>query len=278
LFQTPASPPLLAKQPKQENARLAVTWVGHATALVQLNDRFVLTDPVFTQFVGGVQRRLILPGLNVADLPQVAAVLISHGHFDHLSVGSLEQIAPKVEKIIMPSKVMRWVPDLGFERVELDNWQSTNSASLKITAVPVVHDGRRFGIGADVQDACAGYIIEYQGLTVYFGGDQAYSAEINAAVRARFPKIDLALLPIGPVEPAPSFRKTYLDPAQAVQMAADLKAIQWIPIHYGTFQMSHIDEPMVELSLLSEALKAEVGSFSEAVVLKIGETRTLIAK
>src|SRR5690606_37644394 len=84
------------KTPVTKDARLAVLWIGHATALVQIDDKVILTDPVFTSTVGQVSKRVVEPGLDPKDLPPVDAVLVSHMHYDHLSLGSLEMIEPRV--------------------------------------------------------------------------------------------------------------------------------------------------------------------------------------
>ena len=93
--------------PIDKNARLAVLWIGHATALVQIDDKVILTDPVFTSSVGQLSKRLVEPGLDPENLPPVDAVLISHMHFDHLSLGSLEMIERKVRMLLMPPRRRR---------------------------------------------------------------------------------------------------------------------------------------------------------------------------
>ena len=89
-----------AKDPIDKDARLAVLWVGHATALVQIDDKVILTDPVFTSTVGMLSRRLVEPGIDPQDLPPLDAVLISHMHYDHLSLGSLELIEPRSNPLV----------------------------------------------------------------------------------------------------------------------------------------------------------------------------------
>jgi N-acyl-phosphatidylethanolamine-hydrolysing phospholipase D len=277
-FQSPRPSPFLERRPQRDGAQLAVTWVGHATVLIQIADRFILTDPVFTEFVGGVQRRLVAPGLLPGDLPHIDAVIVSHMHLDHLSVGSLEQIAGKVATVIAPSKSNRYVPDLGYRRVELAPWNSVDLEGLRVTAVPVRHNGRRFGFDSGMRDACAGFVVEYAGQTIYFGGDQGYSAAYNAQIAARFPSIDLTLLPIGPVAPAALFRQTHLDPAEAVQTLVDINAAAMVPMHYDTFTMSPTDETGVELKLLAQALESRRDIAARVRVLRIGEVAILAGR
>ena len=104
------------KDPVRPDAELAVLWVGHATVLIQIADKFVLTDPVFTDTVGQVSKRLVEPGLDAENLPALDLVLVSHMHFDHLSLGSLERIEPKVRDLVVPQRgsfifpVLRFAP------------------------------------------------------------------------------------------------------------------------------------------------------------------------
>src|SRR5262245_33603890 len=91
----PAKVPNKIRHPPRADARLSVLWIGHATALVQMDDLFVLTDRVFTRTVGQLSPRLVEPGLDAADVPPLAAVVISHMHFDHLSYDSLAMIEEK---------------------------------------------------------------------------------------------------------------------------------------------------------------------------------------
>ncbi|MET0594033.1 MAG: MBL fold metallo-hydrolase, partial [Polyangiaceae bacterium] len=96
----PAEPAKIAnkiRDPRREGARLAVLWIGHATALVQIDDAYFLTDPVFTRNVGLLSPRLVEPGLEPGDVPPLAAVVISHMHFDHLSFDSLSMIEQKTK-------------------------------------------------------------------------------------------------------------------------------------------------------------------------------------
>ncbi len=223
--------------PARPDARIAALWVGHATVVVQLDDKFILTDPVFTETVGGGwSRRLVEPGLAARDLPAIDVVAISHMHIDHLSFATLDQIAPKVRQLVLPTHGLVYLPDYPFATDEVARWQTVTQGELRITAVPVRHSGYRYGADAAWMRASAtGWLFEYHGLTVYFGGDTAYDQAAFAATAARFPHIDLAILPIGPVEPRASARRNHLDGREALAAFADLGATHMLPIHYDTF-------------------------------------------
>jgi N-acyl-phosphatidylethanolamine-hydrolysing phospholipase D len=222
-------------QPRRDDARLAVLWVGHATALVQMDDRFVLTDPLLTDSVGQLTQRLQEPGIDPANLPPIDAVLVSHMHFDHLSLGSLDMIEPKVRRLFVPRGGLVYIPNYAFDARELATWQSFDDRGMRITAVPVKHVGYRYGVDAAwMTHTFTGYVVEYHGLTVYFSGDTAYDAARFRATHARFPHIDVALLPIAPIHPRSFMEEVHCDPVEALQAFYDLGARTMVPIHYDT--------------------------------------------
>ncbi len=266
-------------KPFRPEARLSVLWIGHASTLLQLDDKLILTDPVFTETVGQVSRRLVEPGLDPANLPPVDAVLVSHMHFDHLSVGSLEMIEDRVRHLYVPRGGLVYLPGaLDFPASELGWWQTREEGGLRVTAVPVRHTGFRYG--ADISwmtAAFTGYVIEYHGLTVYFGGDTAYAKEEFAATRRRFPHIDLALLAIAPIEPRAYMEPKHVDPAEALQQMLDLGAARMMPMHYDTFINSN-DRPGDALRVLHSAMRAQGIGEDRVVIVGFGEQRVLLRR
>lgn len=272
------------RHPVASDARLAVVWVGHATALVQIEDKVILTDPIFTSTVGQVTRRRIEPGIAPNDLPPVDAVVISHMHQDHLSLGSLEMIEDKVRAIFLPRGGTAYLSDsFKFPAWEVRTWQVWEKNGLRITAVPVDHQGFRYGIDdAWMTDSFTGWVIEYKGIKVYYSGDTAYDQRMFVETGQRYPNIDLALLPIGPIEPAEIMRRTHLDPAQALQAFFDLGANRMVPVHYDTF--FDTDAPGESVRRLNEEAKkwnigkriiAPVAVGERRVFVKAGESTSL---
>lgn len=264
------------KQPVRPDARLAVVWVGHATALVQIGSKVVLTDPVFTTTVGQLSKRLVLPGIAPEDLPKVDAVLVSHLHYDHLSLGSLEMIEGKVRQLFLPPTGLRYLTDFRFPALELRPGQSWEKDGLRVTAVPVAHVGYRYGVDREHMDeGFTGYVFEADGLKVYFGGDTAYDPRMFVAAGRMFPDLDLALLPIGPIEPHSFMRDYHLDAREAVQAFVDLGARRMVPIHYDTF-VNSVDEPGQALRELAAAEKAVKLAPREIVPVGFGERRVFV--
>ncbi|WP_437317174.1 MBL fold metallo-hydrolase [Sorangium sp. So ce385] len=278
LFAAPRPVPDKVRAPYRPEARLAVLWVGHATVLVQIDDKLILTDPVFTSTVGLMVPRLVEPGLDPEELPPIDAVLISHMHLDHLSLGSLSMIEPKVRTLLVPRGGLVYVPNYRFASVEVPTWTTWRQGDLKITAVPVRHSGYRYGLDRDwMTESFTGYVVEYHGVTVYFGGDTAYDRALFVDTRARFPAIDLALMPIAPVGPRDFMESKHVDPAEAVQAFFDLGARRMMAIHFDTFINSTDTFGQAPREL--RRVMAARGLGPDRVILpRHGEQRVLIAR
>ncbi len=275
LFESPR-PVNKPRSPVQKDARLAVLWIGHATALVQIDDKLILTDPVFTSSVGQLSKRIVEPGLDPDRLPPVDVVLVSHMHFDHLSLGSLDEIESKVKTLLLPRGGATYLTDFSFPAYELRTWQAWEKDGLRVTATPVSHVGFRYGIDdAWMKEAFTGYVVEYHGLKVYFGGDSAYRQELFVETAQRFPEIDLALLPIAPIEPREIMRHFHMDPREALQAFIDLDALRMVPIHYDTF-VNSTDEPGDALRELEAAKKKVSLGWREVTPIAIGQPTVFV--
>ena len=272
VLRTPDQVPNRITRPALSDAKLAALWIGHATVLVQLDDKFILTDPVFTRYVGGVSARLVEPGIAPEHLPRVDAVLVSHRHFDHLSTGSFELIQHKAAVVLTPPGAAADVPQGPYPVVELPAWQSWERGGLRVTAVPVLHSGDRLlGDAKSHPNAFTGYVVEYRGIVVFFAGDTSFDAAIFQAIAAKFPVIDLALMPIGPIKPESVMLSHHLDPAQALEASRILGAKHMLPIHYGTFVSSFDGQGEVEAEF-GKALAVRQG-IPQSSLLRIGEQR-----
>jgi L-ascorbate metabolism protein UlaG (beta-lactamase superfamily) len=156
-------------------------------------------------------------------------------HFDHLSLGSLELIESKVNDLLVPQRGLVYVPGFSFATWELASWESWERDGLRITAVPVRHVGFRYGFDKPwMTTSYTGYVIEYRGRSVYFGGDTGYSRYFEQTAK-RFPELDLAILPIAPIEPRDFMCRNHLDPADAVRAFQALGARYLLPMHFDTF-------------------------------------------
>lgn len=266
---TGAPQPLVQAAPGE----LGITFIGHSGFLVQIGGKNVLVDPNFANWIF-ILKRLRRPGLRLRELPPIDYVLVSHAHFDHLNKPSLRAIARLTRKkrgtapqIIVPKHVGEIVEHLGYARVlEMDWWQTVrDNTGLEMTHTPANHWGAR--LIHDNHRGFGGYVLRAGEHSVYHSGDTAYFsgfAEIGRALRP-----EIALLPIGAYEP-PSFRNVHTSPEDALQGFLDLGAERMIPMHYGTFRLSHepMEEPVPRLLSAAEA----AGVRDRVTVLDEGET------
>jgi N-acyl-phosphatidylethanolamine-hydrolysing phospholipase D len=257
--------------PLHSDARLSILWVGHATVLIQLYDKAIITDPALTNTVGLLAKRSVEPGLDPSAITRLNAVLISHLHFDHFSYSSLEML-PKEAHLIIPPGGAEYTPDFGFaETREAVPWETIEEDGLKITPVPVQHFGGRYGFDVLWGPArpFTGYVIQYEGVTVFFAGDTGYNPEFFKEIGRRF-QVDVALLPIAPVEPRDFMKHVHTDPAEALQAFEDLGARIMVPIHHETF-FQGLEPEVGYAKKLLRALVEERGLQDRVRLLAIGE-------
>ena len=256
-----------------ENGEMGLTFIGHSSFFVQMGGLNLVVDPNFARWLF-VLKRLRRPGLHVSDMPPIDLVLISHAHFDHLHRASLRaivehtlEVCGRAPAIVLPTHVADLVSDLGFsEIIELDWWQSSKHGNLTVTHVPARHWGAR--ILKDSHRGYGGFVLQAGEQSLYHAGDTAYFDGFREIGERLSPEV--ALLPIGAYDP-PNFRNVHTSPADAARAFLDLRSRWMVPMHYGTFRLSHepVDEP---LQLLEQ--EAIAGGFAErVVVLEEGVTR-----
>jgi L-ascorbate metabolism protein UlaG (beta-lactamase superfamily) len=251
----------VARQPvsPREGAAAVITFIGHATFLIQTAAENFLTDPMYSDRASPVSwagpRRVRPPGVAFEALPAIATVLLSHNHYDHCDRPTLGRLATRFDPLVVtPLGNERLVRSAGIRRVtELDWWQSTTSAGLPITLTPAQHFSARTPFDRN-RALWGGFLIEVAGRRIYFAGDSAY-AGCFADVGRRLGPIDLALLPIGAYAPRWFMGRVHMNPAEAVQAHRDLGAAQSIAMHYGTFQLTTegVDEPVQALGEACDA-------------------------
>jgi len=255
------------------HGQLGVTFIGHASFFLQIGGRTVMVDPNFARWLF-VLKRLRRPGLRIADLPAIDLVLVSHAHFDHLHRPSLRAIVQNnlrvrgtAPTIVIPSHVCDLVSDLGFsEIIELDWWKTSHYGNLQVTHVPSRHWGAR--ILKDAHRGYGGFVLKAGKHSVYHAGDTAYFPGFSEIGRRLAPEV--ALLPIGAYNP-PQYRHVHANPADATRAFLDLKSRWMIPMHYGTFRLSH--EPVDEPLQLLEAEAQAAGIEDRVLVMEEGVTR-----
>jgi L-ascorbate metabolism protein UlaG (beta-lactamase superfamily) len=256
----------------------AVTFIGHATFLLQIGGLSIITDPVFARRASPIgfagPKRVRAPGQPLEALPSIDLVLVSHNHYDHLDKETLrtlqERDAPRIMTGLGNGALLA---GLGFRPVsELDWWQSDEMGGVRVTYVPAQHFSAR-GLTDRNRTLWGGFVIEGSGKTIYFAADTGFSPHFQE-VAARFPKIDLALLPIGAYEPRWFMRTMHMNPADAVEAHRILNPRLSIGMHFGTFSGltdEGIDQPITELEAAMRTRRLPRDSF---ITLDFGETRS----
>jgi L-ascorbate metabolism protein UlaG (beta-lactamase superfamily) len=233
-----------------------LTWLGHATVLLELGEARLLTDPVLRSRVAHLRRHA--PA--VAPPADVDAVLVSHAHRDHLDLPTLRSLHPTPPLIVAPSGVGRTLKRLtGTEVHELSAGEGLDVAGARVNAVPAVHDGRRSPV-APVSDSL-GYVIQAgDGPRVYFAGDTAITDAMG-----RLGPIDVALMPIWGW--GPSLGPGHMDPDQAVDALELIRPAVAVPIHYGTLL------PIGLTRRYGHVLRDPLETFRAAAAERVPQTR-----
>jgi L-ascorbate metabolism protein UlaG (beta-lactamase superfamily) len=198
-----------------------ITYVGHATTLIELDGAVVLTDPLLRARIGHV-RRIAPPA---AELPELDAILISHAHRDHLDLPSLRRLPDSV-RVYAPPAAAAVVRRAGRPVQALLPGDRVRVGEIDVLAVPALHDGRRVPVGAERE--AIGFLVSGSA-RVYFAGD----TDLFAGMRDLAGDIDTALLPVWGW--GPKLGPGHLDPERAARAAALLAPRAAIPIHWGTY-------------------------------------------
>jgi L-ascorbate metabolism protein UlaG (beta-lactamase superfamily) len=262
--------------PHQRFDGLSVTYINHATTLIQINGVNILTDPFFSMRTSPVQwagpKRVRRPGVEMEDLPPVDIILISHNHYDHMDKPALKQLAVMFPEALVLTGLgnMPDIKETGFTNItEMDWWESLVTSGLTMYYVPARHFSAR-----TYRDAFTalwgGFVIESPDKKVYFAGDTGKGSH-DKQLAEKFGGFDVSLIPIGAYEPRWFMAQTHLNPAEAVQVHRETNSKFSIGIHFGTVQLTDegIDEPVIALK---KALVESGIPESEFIAPDFGET------
>ncbi|HAG90574.1 MAG TPA: hydrolase [Bdellovibrionales bacterium] len=252
---------------KVSPGKVRVTYVNHASILIQSSTQTILTDPVYSKRVSPLSwagpKRRKLPGIPFENLPPIDVVLISHNHYDHMDKETLRRLQERGNPLVLaPLGDCRVLEDIsGLRCEELDWWQKRAVDEVQIEFCPAQHWSAR-GMFDRNESLWGSYALQVEGKTIYFAGDTGFGNHFEAIAK-RYPQVDLALLPIGAYAPRWFSKDHHLNPEEAVKAHQVLGAKKSLGIHFGTFKLTDeaYEEPAQRLSEELERLKISKEEF-----------------
>ena len=237
------SPKAVANLPtKLSSDQMAITFVNHASFLIQVPGLNILTDPIWSERASPVSfigpKRVTPPGIKFSKLPKIDLVIISHNHYDHMDLSTLKRLNDEHHpRFLVPLRNKKFLIKEGLENVEeMDWWEQTEVQSNIVTFVPAQHFSSRSLFDRN-KTLWGGFVIQHKELKIFFAGDTGYSPHFKETAE-RFNQIHLALIPIGAYRPRWFMGPVHVDPYHAVKAHIDLKAKQSIGMHFGCFRLA----------------------------------------
>ena len=237
-----------------------IIWIGHSTFLIKKAGIVILTDPVFSDraspFKNIGPERLIPPAIPLNELPKIDFVTVSHNHYDHLDINSLNKISELSPDAVflVPAGDLKLLKKRKIDNVYQFNWwESYKSEGLTFTFTPVQHWSKR-GLFDRNKSLWGGWYMNFNEFGMYHAGDTGYSKDfIDTRLKLGSPKY--AFIPIGAYDPEWFMAESHVNPEDAIQIMIDLQAEKAFGMHWGTFALT--DEDTLEPpSRLKEALKS----------------------
>ncbi len=225
-----------------------VTWLGHATLLIELGGARILVDPIFGNAspIPGLVQRFAAPPISRAQLPHIDLILISHDHYDHLEIDTIRHFRNRGTPFLVPLGVGARLRGFGIpdDRItELDWFQTVTHSGLDFTAAPTHHRSGRSFSDSRATLWCA-WIIASKNKKIFFGGDGGYDADFQL-LGDRYGPFDFAALGIGAYDPR--WAANHLFPEEAIRATRELRAARLLPIHWATYSLAPHpwDEPIL---------------------------------
>ena len=260
-------------------ATLQVTWIGHATVLIQYRGVNILTDPMFSDrasplsFLG--PKRYNKPAVKLEDLPPIDYAIISHSHYDHLDRKTVKQIGSRTQWLV-PLGLREWFIRAGVNKeniMEFDWWDEKEFRNATVTATPAQHWSSR-SLWDRNKTLWVSWMLQIDDKTIWYSGDTGYNPYQFKEIGRKFKMIDLALISIGAYEPRWFMKDMHINPEEAVEIHQEIASRYSIGVQWGTFQLTSepIDDPPLQLK--NALFRKEIPQ-EKFEILKIGETRQI---
>jgi L-ascorbate metabolism protein UlaG (beta-lactamase superfamily) len=255
---------------------MLVTWIGHATVLVQTQGLNILTDPVWSEVVSPFPpigpNRVRAPGVAFEKLPKIDLVLISHNHYDHMDLPTLQRLWERDRPAIVTSlgndTILR---GRGIEAAALD-WGGRKriAPGVEVIVERNHHWGSRWGTDRN-RALWSAFTVKLPDGNIFYAGDTGWGDGGWVAEAARSGPFRLAIIPIGAYEPRDFMKTNHINPEEAVRIFEALKPARALGVHWGTFQLTFepIGDPPKRLSALKRARSIASERF---VATEVGES------
>lgn len=265
-------------EPSLDNDGVKITYVNHSTFLIQTDSFSILTDPIWSERASPFQfagpKRQSNPGIRFEELPPIDLVLISHNHYDHMDIPTLQKLAKRDQPmIISPLGNAAFLMEENCGEARDMNWweQYKVNDMVSITCLPAQHFSGR-GMFDRNKTLWSGYSIEIREFgRIFFAGDTGFGPHFQE-IREQISEFKVGLIPIGAYKPNWFMSPVHISPAEAVDVHQMLNIETSIGMHWGTFPLADdgYEEPVSELRQVLELGRVNPASF---VVLRNGEFR-----
>lgn len=259
-------------KPINSSKDLSIQWIGHSSFLIQINGINIITDPVFFN-LSFLYPRNLPAGIAPENLPKIDVILISHNHRDHFDEPSLRLLKKHDPIVLAPLVVGTWFKKNGFTQVIEHNWwESTELPSgIKLTCLPAQHWCQRLLFDTN-RALWSGWMISTDTKNIYFAGDTGYCKQYFSEIAEEFPKIDVAMLPIGPCQPRELMKHSHVDAIEAIKIFKKIKAKEFVPMHWGTFRLG-TDSFNAPIKLLKQIWLEKNYDPTNLHILKFGQRK-----
>jgi N-acyl-phosphatidylethanolamine-hydrolysing phospholipase D len=259
----------------------SITWLGHASFLIRVANKTILTDPFLSKYASPVSwagpTRFVESPIPINKLPSIDIVIVSHNHYDHLDDETVSNLKNKDNiHVVVALGLKPFFIERGYSMVtELDWGQSVSVEGIEMTAEPAVHDSAR-SIFDHNETLWASWVINSSQKRIFFIGDTGYSDTIFNDLGDKYGSFDYAILPIGAYEPRELMWMSHTTPEEAVSIGIDVRAKTLIASHWGTVS-SLSDEPIFHPPIRFKKSGADSGLSNKNLwTMKVGETRPLL--
>lgn len=266
-----------------KNQQVAITWIGHSSFLAEFENFRILMDPVYSKQIGPAgmfgPTRVVEPGLSLENTPKIDLILLSHDHFDHMDLPTLEFFAKRDNPTIIAGKGNKpLLQDTGFSKIVELNWWENHSLEniVDITFVPAQHWSTR-NLFSRNTTLWGGFYFKMKEKKYYFVGDTGYHPKLFKEIQERVGSPDFSFIPVGAYAERNFMKDQHVNPEEAVAIHQDVKSKVSVGMHFGTFQLT--DEPIDEpCELLKTEAKIKALATADFTCMEHGETRFLFTE